>query len=150
MTIYYIADLVGAACKRDRLILGYPFARGVGPHIFYYFLSKFPPIANAICMLNVCCMLIFSMYQCSFPLTWPWQDQHGATKSSCAPCELQGVGNVDCPVAGGQGGNMCRSMSAEDGWLVWASGRKIEQRLAVKLRFTTHTVQLRIRSYPCW
>ena len=58
------------------------------------------------------------------PLTWPWQDQHGATKSSCAPCELQGVGNVDCPVAGGQGGNMCRSMSAEDGWLVWASDEK--------------------------
>lgn len=32
-----------------------------------------------------------------------YQDQHGATKSSCAPCELQGVGNVDCPVAGGKG-----------------------------------------------
>lgn len=57
MTIYYIADLVGAACKRDRLILGYPFARGVDTHIFYYFLSKFPPITNAICMLNVCSYL---------------------------------------------------------------------------------------------
>ncbi|CAJ1351122.1 unnamed protein product [Effrenium voratum] len=32
-----------------------------------------------------------------------YQDQHGATKSSCAPCELQGVGNIDCPVAGGKG-----------------------------------------------
>lgn len=32
-----------------------------------------------------------------------YQDQHGAAKSSCAPCELQGVGNVDCPVAGGKG-----------------------------------------------
>lgn len=31
------------------------------------------------------------------------KDQHGAAKSSCAPCELQGVGNVDCPVAGGKG-----------------------------------------------
>eukprot|EP00913_Durusdinium_trenchii_P034673 g32436.t1 len=29
-----------------------------------------------------------------------YQDQHGATKSSCAPCELQGVGNIDCPVSG--------------------------------------------------
>ena len=33
----------------------------------------------------------------------PVQDQHGATKSSCAPCELQGVGNIDCPVNGMKG-----------------------------------------------
>ncbi|CAE7682779.1 unnamed protein product, partial [Symbiodinium pilosum] len=30
-------------------------------------------------------------------------DQHGASKSSCAPCELAGVGNIDCPAMGGKG-----------------------------------------------
>ena len=34
------------------------------------------------------------------PLLGLPQDQPGATKSSCAPCELQGVGNIDCPVSG--------------------------------------------------
>ncbi|CAE7692133.1 unnamed protein product [Symbiodinium sp. CCMP2456] len=30
-------------------------------------------------------------------------DQSGATKSSCAPCELAGIGNIDCPAMGGKG-----------------------------------------------
>ncbi len=142
MTIYCLANLVGglqagsthlrAILSKNRIDAFSKFTTGVetrelichqnGPSIGHLIFSiQIPAITNYKCHLYAQCMLIFSVYQCSSPLTWPWQDQHGATKSSCAPCELQGVGNVDCPVAGGQGGNMCRSMSAEDGWLVWAS-----------------------------
>jgi len=32
-----------------------------------------------------------------------YKDQSGATKSSCAPCELAGIGNIDCPAMGGKG-----------------------------------------------
>jgi len=32
-----------------------------------------------------------------------YKDKHGAQKSSCAPCELAGSGNINCPLAGGKG-----------------------------------------------
>eukprot|EP00440_Ansanella_granifera_P042290 gb/GFBE01045850.1/.p1 GENE.gb/GFBE01045850.1/~~gb/GFBE01045850.1/.p1 ORF type:complete len:346 (+),score=58.38 gb/GFBE01045850.1/:1-1038(+) len=32
-----------------------------------------------------------------------YKDEHGAMKSSCAPCDLKGVGKIDCPAVGGKG-----------------------------------------------
>lgn len=149
VTIYYIADLVGAACKRDRLISGLSFRNRSRSSYFLLFSIQVP--THCKCHLYAQCMLHAHIFDVSVFLpthlalagpTWCHQVQL---------CTMRVAGCGQCGLSGGRWARWEHvPINVSWRWVVGLGfGRKIEQRLAVKLRFTTHTVQLRIRPYPC-